>query len=96
MTVTNQETGAVRTTTTDASGNYEVLSLPVGRYDVKADKARFQNIGTEGIDLVVGQQAVVNLRLEVGEVQQTVTVTGEAPVVNTTTASISGLVGEAR
>ena len=44
--------------------------------------------------MVVAQQAVVNLSLEVGQVQQQVTVTAEAPLVNTTTASISGLVGE--
>ena len=43
---------------------------------------------------MVGQEAVVNLRLEVGQLQQDVTITEEAPIVNTTTASISGLVGE--
>src|SRR5262249_14307644 len=47
-----------------------------------------------GVNLVVGQVGVVNLALEVGEVQQQVTITGEAPVVNTTTSSVAGLVGE--
>ncbi len=42
----------------------------------------------------MGQQAVINFRLEVGQVQQLVTVTAEAPVVNTTTSSTSGLVEE--
>ena len=43
---------------------------------------------------MVGQEAAVNLNLEVGGVQEQVTVTGEAPVVNTSTASVAGLVGE--
>jgi len=93
VTVINVETGAARTVTADSTGNYSVLSLPVGRYDVKADKTGFKTALSTGINLVVGQQAVVNLKLEVGEVQQSVTVTGEAPVVNTITAPVSGLVG---
>jgi hypothetical protein len=47
-----------------------------------------------GINLAVGQDAVVNLTLEVGESAQTITVTGEAPIVNTTTSAVSGLVSE--
>jgi carboxypeptidase family protein len=92
--VTSQETGVTRTVAADAAGNYRVLSLPVGRYELKAEKAGFKAVVQTGINLVVGQQAVLNLRLEVGEVQQQVTVTGEAALVNTTTASVSGLVGE--
>ena len=47
-----------------------------------------------GINLEVGQEAVVNLRLEVGEFVQQIAVAEEAPVVNVTTASVSGMVGE--
>ena len=92
--VTSLETGAARTVTADEAGNYRVLSLPVGLYEVRAEKTGFKAGVKTGINLVVGQQAVVNVRLEVGAVQEQVTVTGEAPLVNTTTASVSGLVGE--
>ncbi len=94
VTVRNQETGVARTVTTDDHGYYRVLSLPVGPYDVSAEKDGFRRNLQTGIHLVVGQVAIVNLELEVGEVQQEVMVTGEAPLVNTTTASTSGLVGE--
>ena len=94
VTVTSLETGATRTTTTDATGTYRVLSLAVGPYSVKAEAAGFKAAVQSGINLVVAQEAVVNLRLEVGVVQEQVTVTAEAPVVNTTTSSVSGLVGE--
>src|SRR5438309_898300 len=94
VTVTSLETGAGRTLRTDEAGTYRVLSLPVGRYEVKAEAAGFKSAVQTGVNLAVGEVAVVNLKLEVGAVQDEVTVTGEAPLVNTTTASVSGLVGE--
>jgi hypothetical protein len=95
VTVTSLETSIARTATTDDSGAYRLLSLPVGRYDVKAEKAGFKTQVQTGINLVVGQQGVINLGMEVGQVTQQVTVSGEAAmVVNTTTASISGIVNE--
>jgi hypothetical protein len=92
--VTSVETGAARVARSDEAGNYRVLSLPVGPHEVKAEKTGFQSVIQRGINLVVGQEAVVNLRLAVGEIQQAVTVTAEAPLINTTTASVAGLVGE--
>src|SRR5712692_8357823 len=94
VTVRNQDTGTARTVTSDEGGNYRVLSLPIGRYEVRVESVGFKAVVHTGINLVVGQEAVVNLLLEVGQLQQEVTVTTEAPIVNTTTASISGLVGE--
>ena len=92
--VTNLETGANRMVTTDAAGTYRVLLLPVGRYEVKAEAPGFKATLQAGISLAVGEEAVVNLKLEVGAVQEQVSVTSEAPLVNTTTAPVSGLVGE--
>src|SRR5262249_27141546 len=62
--------------------------------DIKAEKMGFKTAQQTGFDLVVGQQAVVNLVLSVGDVQQVVTVSEQAPLVNTTTATIAGVVGE--
>jgi hypothetical protein len=94
VTVTSLETGATRTVTSDQAGNYSILSLPVGRYEVRAEKTGFKAALQTGINLVVGQQAVVNLKLEVGATQEQVTVTSEAPLVNTTTDSVAGVVSE--
>src|SRR5712691_3103987 len=92
--VRNLETGAIRTVTTDETGIYRVLSLPVGSQEVRAEKPGFRAAVRTGINLVVGQEAVVNLKLEVGEVAQEVTVSSETPLIDTTTASVSGLVAE--
>ena len=94
VTVKNLETGATRVVTTSESGNFRVLSLPLGRQEVKVEKTGFKEAVRTGINLEVGQEAVVNLQLQVGEFAQQVIVSGEAPVVNTTTASVSGVVGE--
>src|SRR6267378_6685543 len=92
--VKNLETGAVRTVMTDETGNYRLLSLSVGSQEVRAEKPGFRAAVRTGVNLAVGQEAVVNLKLEVGEVAQEVNVSAEAPLVDTTTASVSGLVAE--
>jgi hypothetical protein len=92
--VKNLETGAIRTVTTDETGIYRALALPVGSHEVRAEKPGFRAAVRTGINLAVGQEAVVNLKVEVGELVQEVTVSSEAPLVDTTTASVSGLVAE--
>src|SRR6266446_325068 len=94
VTVKSLETGATRTVSTDDAGNFRVLSLPLGPQEVRVEKVGFKTAVRTGIDLKVGQDAVVNLRLEVGDVAQEVTVIEEIPVVNATTSTVSGLVGE--
>src|SRR6266436_1176181 len=94
VTVKHLETGTTRTVETDANGNYSVPSLPVGQYELDVQKTAFKQQVRSGITLVVGQQAVVNITLEVGNVEQRVNVTAEAPLVNTTLSSTSGLVSE--
>ncbi|HXP89048.1 MAG TPA: carboxypeptidase regulatory-like domain-containing protein [Bryobacteraceae bacterium] len=94
VTVKNLETGAIRTVATDMAGDFRVLSLALGPQEVKVEKTGFKAAVRTGINLEVGQDAVVSLRLEVGEIAQAVTVVGDAPLVNTTTSSVSGMVGE--
>jgi len=90
----NLETGAIRSSITDDAGRYLVLSLPVGEYEIRVTKAGFQDAIRSGIHLVVGEEADVDLRLQVGVEISQITVTADAPIVTTTTKDISGLVGE--
>src|SRR5712692_7119799 len=91
VTVKHLDTGLTRTVEADASGNYSVSSLPVGEYELTAEKMGFQREVRRGINLVVAQEAVVNLTLQVGSIVQQVTVTEAAPLVNTTMTQTSGL-----
>jgi hypothetical protein len=90
----NLETGAIRTAVTDGSGRYLVVSLAVGEYEVSVSKTGFQEAMRTGIQLVVNQEASVNLLLQVNAVKAEITVKGDAPIVSTTTLDIGGLVGE--
>lgn len=94
VTVRDVSTGEDRVTVTDSSGRYSVFSLPVGVYEILADKPGFAREIRTGVHLAVGQDANVDLYLHVGGVRQQVTVNADAPVVSLTTADISGLVGE--
>src|SRR5690349_7670409 len=94
VTVKHTETGLTRTAETDSNGGYRVQSIPVGAYELIAEKTGFQQEVRRGINLAVAQEAVVNLTLQVGSVVQQVTVTEAAPLVNTTMASTTGLVTE--
>ena len=92
--VRNLETGSIRAAVSDGMGRYSVLSLPVGRYEIRAQKDGFRAELRTGITLVVGQEATVDLVLQLGEIRQQVTVSGEAPLVSATPTATSGLVGE--
>src|SRR5690242_253859 len=61
VTVRNLETGSTRESVTNETGLYRVLSLPVGQYEIRVEKDGFQRDIRTGINLVVGQEAVVNI-----------------------------------
>jgi hypothetical protein len=90
----NVDTGALRSTVTDAEGRYQFFALPVGQYQIRSAKAGFREELRTGVSLVVGQHATVDMELAVGESSQTVNVSGDAPLVGVTTDNITGLVGE--
>src|SRR5579859_4794344 len=94
LTAKNVETGLVRRVMTDERGRYDLVSLPVGRYEVTAEKTGFRTEVRRAVTLAVGQEAMVDWTLQLGEVKQHITVTGEAPALSATASGISGLVGE--
>ena len=94
ITVTSVETGAQRHATTDSAGYYSVRALPLGSTEVRVEKAGFKPVNRTGVRLALDENATVNFRLEVGEIVSQVNVSEQAPIVNTTTDSVSGLVGE--
>src|SRR6516162_10043937 len=94
VTARNVETGVERTVMTDAEGVYRILVLPVGEYQIRTTKSGFSESVREGVHLSVGQQAVVDFALKVGNVEQQIRVVEDASPVSTTTSDISGLVAE--
>src|SRR5258708_4766057 len=90
----NVETGFSRTEQTDSGGRYLARNLPLGAYSVTVQQAGFRSEVRSGISLSVASEVTVNIELAVGNVQEKVEVTAEAPAVETTNATISGLVGQ--
>jgi hypothetical protein len=89
---THVATGASRSTVADASGRYRLPGLQVGEYKLDASYQGFKTVTRSGITLVVGQEAVVDIPLQVGAVSEIVEVTGEAPLLETTTAVLGSVV----
>src|SRR5579883_2895757 len=94
ITARNLDTGIARTVVTNQSGRYQFAAVAVGTYEVRGKKDGFAEAVRTGIHLAVGQDANVDFSLHPGQVSEEIQVNGDAPLVNTTTQDISGLVGE--
>jgi Carboxypeptidase regulatory-like domain/TonB dependent receptor len=96
ITILNEETGLTRAVTGGEDGAFRVPALPVGHYTVRTEKPGFRAQVQRGLNLEVAQELVVNPTLEVGTVTQEVVVSGEAPLVNTTSSALGSMVDEQR
>ncbi|MGH9785290.1 MAG: carboxypeptidase regulatory-like domain-containing protein, partial [Terriglobia bacterium] len=92
--VLNQDTGLTRTVTTSTTGRYVAPALGLGNYQVTAQLSGFQTSVRSGVVLTVGQEAVIDVTLQVGAVTQTVEVTGEAPLIELSNANLGGLIDD--
>lgn len=91
--VTNEETGIFREVVTGASGSYFVSQLVPGRYKVSARMDGFSPLERTGLVLQVGNTLTVDLTLKVGGLEERVEVTGQSPLVDTTSARVGGNIG---
>src|SRR3989441_1935400 len=93
VSVKNLDTQRQRQVVTDGSGYYRVEALPVGGYEVRAERQGFK-VTVSSLTLTVGEEAVTNFKLEVGSLSEQVIVTSTGTEVETTTATMGGLVDE--
>ena len=96
VTAQNVLTSFTRATVTDDSGAYLITNLPVGEYTLTAQKPGFAKFLQKGITLDVEQNARVDIALAVGDVSESVTVTGESTGVETRSTAVGELVDRAR
>jgi hypothetical protein len=89
VTARNVDTNTSRTTTTDSEGRYRFPNLPIGNYEVTVDARGFAKLVRSGITLVVNQDAVVDAAVQTTAVNEVVTVTENASLLNTTNAEVS-------
>ena len=89
VTVRNLDTGFSRTATSDSEGRYKFVNVPIGPYEITVQASNFAKHVQSGVILVVNQDAVLDITLKPGGVEEVVTVTENASVLNTTTAEVS-------
>src|SRR5258708_4978470 len=92
ITVTNTGTNAVRTTISNDSGVYSFPALPPGTYTVRSEKAGFKNVSRTGIQLQVQQVARIDFELPVGQVSESVEVTGQATLLSSENATVGTVI----
>src|SRR3984885_9839210 len=85
-----------RTAQTNSEGFYDLLALPPGTYEITFEVHGFQKQTETGLELTVGQNLRVDSTLQVGSVETQVTVGAQAPLVDTTSATLSGLIDDQR
>ncbi len=98
VTITLESAALIRpfSTITSARGTYLAPSLPIGSYRVRFELAGFSKVVREGVKVETGFAAEVNGKLKVSALEETVTVSGEAPIIDTKSSNWSyGLVGHA-
>ena len=90
--ITNASTGVTRTVSTDSAGFYTAPNLLPGTYEIRATATGFSTQLQKGISLTVGAQQALDIKMQVGQVSQTVEVTTEAPTVELTSSTLSAVV----
>ncbi len=91
--LTNEDTGAFRETTSGADGTYFASQLVPGRYRVVAKLGGFKTAERRGLVLQLGTTLTINLPLEVGPHQETVTVTSATPLIDAASTDVGGNIG---
>jgi len=92
VTAVNMNTNYHQSVRTDAGGDFRILALPVGRYQLEASMQGFQTFVATGIDLDVNQQRRVDLTLSVGAIEQKVQVDAAAIAVETTATQLGDVI----
>ncbi|MGH9583808.1 MAG: carboxypeptidase regulatory-like domain-containing protein, partial [Bryobacteraceae bacterium] len=87
--VTNMDTQAARTVTTDAKGFYSVEELPIGRYQVAATQTGFKRAAQSGLNLTADARLTANFTLQIGELTETVEVQAQAEQLNTVSGEVA-------
>jgi hypothetical protein len=90
VTLTNEATGVSRETTTNEVGQYNFPAVRPGTYTVKIQLTSYKTAEHKGLTVATQQFLTLDVALEPGSLQETITVTGEAPLVDTSTASVGG------
>ena len=92
VTLTNESNGAERSEVSNEQGLYNFAAVPPAVYTVKAELTGFKTFENKGIRVATQQFVTMDIKLDVGQLQETITVTGEAPLIDTSNASTGSVI----
>src|SRR5678816_3426918 len=92
----NVDTGATRSITTEEDGRFRLAGLVPGRYELKAELQGFGAVTVPDVTVAVDSETTRNVTMQVQGLQESVTVTGEAPVIEVTKTDVSGVITQAQ
>ncbi|MGH9629295.1 MAG: carboxypeptidase-like regulatory domain-containing protein, partial [Bryobacteraceae bacterium] len=88
----NQATGVKYSTTANESGNFSILQLPVGQYEIAVEAPGFRRLLRKDVAVSVAQTLTLNVTLEVGQVEQVLEVVSEAPLIESNTSDLGTVI----
>jgi carboxypeptidase family protein/TonB-dependent receptor-like protein len=94
VTATNVATNGTSSTVTNGEGDYSILYLSPGSYSITAELSGFKKLVRDGLEVRIGDRLNVDLRLDVGKMEETVSVTAETPLLETRSASVGQVINE--
>ena len=92
LTLRNTETGVSRNVVSEADGQYRFVGLPPGTYGLKAELQGFATVDVSNLTITIGVQLRQDLKMQLQNLQETVTVTGEAPVIEVTRTEVAQVI----
>ena len=92
VTLVNEGSGASREAVSNEQGQYNFAAVPPGSYTVKAALTGFKSYENKGVRIATQQFVTLDITLDVGSLQETITVTGEAPLIDTSNASTGSVI----
>ncbi|MBA3767892.1 MAG: carboxypeptidase regulatory-like domain-containing protein [Acidobacteria bacterium] len=92
VTATHRGTGQTRTATTNDAGDYTITQLPPGDYDVTVEASSFSKALLKELQVNIGSKQTVNVELKPGEITETVEISSDSVLVETTRSDLGGVV----
>src|ERR1043165_1405654 len=94
VTARNEATSVERTAQSDSDGNFSIASLPAGTYTIQVQAQGFKRDLVQHFAIEVGRTIQRNFQLEVGDVSENITVTADAPVIESATTSVGTVINQ--
>ena len=92
LSLRNVDTGVLRTAVTEADGSYRFAGLPPGSYDISAELQGFATVEVKNQALTIGLELKHDITMALQSVQEAITVTGQAPIVETTRSEVAQVI----